>query len=263
MAPSILYQIQERINEILSQRKDPSEITGLLQPLISLSAVEQIRIYQTNRLRSFLNTLRDLFPFSCALLGARRFREEIAFPYLSLAQERVNQWNILELGKGLVEWVKAHYQKEDRHLVIESFYVDELCDRSFRKKQLPLLSFDLGENLYATKCSLQPHVSWLRTLTNLLHVRQAILRHPQKKQNLLSSQPHSYVIYRNQKGNVTWEELKEDQFLFLASFQPNCSLQNQIDLFKRKKLDLCFLEVYGWLHGWIEKGFFALYTETT
>ncbi len=259
--PKALRDFQSWIAAALTHAQDSLDSTRVnryIQSSESFNALERLKIHQNIRLRSFCNLLHRLFPFSYRLLGPEQFEAKIAHPYLR--EQGCGDWNILNLGKGLPEWVKSHYSGNDRELVLTSFYVDEICDQSFRAKRLKPLEFTSDEGWQTNSFLLQPYVHCIQINCNLLHLRKDVLQEFVESQEfpvIDKSRDYYYLIYRNDRDSLVWEELQQTQFIFLKACNANSNLKTHLEWFEREYPSIDLLEIHEWIYLWMSKGLFA------
>lgn len=239
------------------------EAWDFIKPSPTLRPAQRIELYNQQYWWRLLSVLQENFPFLVRLFGYNEFNQAIAFPYL--VKYPSNDWSLNMLGSKLQQWVEEEYKASDRELVSLAASIDWAYCKSFSAREAPPLNFDnlpvQGEidSLLEAKLYLQPHARLFALKGDYFDLRFEMLKHPVEHWEtsdfpILKTDKKKYffILFRNPKTDLVWNQLSEAQYTLLNRFQSGASIEECCDWLEKQRKK-AFKEAQEHLHMWFKE----------
>lgn len=198
---------------------------------------QRLEIYNQHFWWRLQNILRKNFPLTLRILGDQIFN---AMTVQYLLYYPPSHWSLTFLGKQLPTWVRQNYREQNHELIHNSAEIDWIFCESFTSTQYPFLTLDSllaldSETLLVKNFYLQPHLFVVEYPYDLLIFREKTLKEfPEFLEKnpipaLSKDTNHYFVIFRNQKNNVSWKEISQNEYFLMQQFKKGISLKKVCD----------------------------------
>lgn len=243
-------------------------------PSPTLRPAQRIQIYNQQYWWRLLNALHEAFPMLTRLFGFYDFNRIVGIPYLVKYPPR--HWSLPLLGERLPLWAREEYKSADKALVWRAAQVDWAFTHSSLTGQLLPLKKELftTEAVLSRPLYVQPHLHLFEMEYNIFDFRSQLLEHtpeywmehdiPQLEQG----KTRFFVLYRNQKNEVSWKEISSGEFHLLSFFQKGTSVEQACQWLEQQDTGLqetSMESLSAWFQEWTARGwlsFGALITST-
>lgn len=249
-----------------------SETSRFICPSPTLEPWQRIQIYNQQYWWRLLKILQNVYPMVTRLFGYEGFNKFIAVPYL--LKYPSNHWSVDHVGYRLPQWIEEEYTDEDKEVVYDAACVDLAIDRTFTYGTLKPIDLaqlpgeDALSEMLNRKIFLQPWVTLFELKYDLFRFRDALLEEevehwiendfpdlPQGQKN------YYYVVYRNENGNVNWDQLSSAEYLILKGFKKGATLQQACDSLEQKEKELAeeaAAHIHFWFQDWTLRNWLTL-----
>lgn len=260
--PQHMKQTQEWFSDVITGPLENNYISSLtpsgfliaeeaskyIVPSPHLRPHQRIQIYNQQYWWRLLNTLHDNFPLVVRLFGYQAFNEQIGIPYL--LKYPPNHWSLNLLGERLSKWISEEYHAQDLPFVQNATQLDWAFHESFispQKTKLDLNSLANGgdpTSFLSLKLFLQPHIFLFKWDYDLLTFREKCIAEDgdywidHSFPELNKSKTYHYVLFRNQKGLVTWKEISEAEFLLLQTLRQGATINEACEFLEKQRQDI-------------------------
>ncbi len=171
------------------------------------------------------------------LLGEEAFNTQIAMPYL--ANRPPKHWALCQLGDDLPTWLATHLPDYANPAAI-----DFAAQKAFWMEDLPATT-NFEQKLY-----LQPYISLFALEEDLFTYRDALLA---GKSHQVEKKSCYFVVFRDLKNCVCWEEIQPSAYALLSCFQQGATLQEaSIHLDASNEVEIPF-----WFQKWTYLNWFC------
>lgn len=254
-----------------SGRLMEEEAADYIAPSPTLRPAQRIQIYHQQYWWRLLNTLHESFPLVTRLFGYSDFNRQIGIPYLTKYPPR--HWSLALLGDRLLKWCDEEYQATDKQLVLEAIKLDWafLCAFTIGSvASLTLEQLSVQENqtaIFDKPLYLQPFIYFFEFEYDLFTYRTDFLKHDPDYwldhdfPFLDRSERYYYLLYRNQKNDISWKKVLSEEYLTLHCFQKGESIENLCEWLEGQEQS--FYQTAAdhlqlWFQEWGQRGWLSL-----
>lgn len=248
------------------------EAARFIKPSPTLKPAERIELYNQQYWWRLLSVMQENFPFLARLFGYNDFNQAISFPYLVSYPSR--HWSLNRLGENINRWIKQEYHAADKALISIAARLDWAYCSSFSMRQaspLSLSSLPVPEDvnsLLTAKLFLQPHIHLFTFNANYFALRQEMLKQPadywvENDFPVLEKGRTAYyfILHRNLKRDLVWNELSEAEYKLLNRFQKGASVGECCDWLEKqrtKALKEAGDHLQQWFKEWVARHWLTL-----
>lgn len=232
-----------------------------IAPSPTLRPDERIQIYNQQYWWRLLNTLHDIFPLVTRLFGYHDFNQVIGIPYLY--QYPPPDWCLIKIGDHLPDWVEANYEAPDKQLVLDAGRIDCAFNLSFLAPEHERMNPSTSEEaMLSQKLFLQPHIHLFDMDYNLFEFRQEFLKEKPDYwvendfPNLLREKHYFFVLFRNRKNDLSWNEISEGEYHLLKKFQTGMTIDNACQWLEEQPsiYEKAMSNLHLWFQEWTARG---------
>lgn len=242
-----------------------------IAPSPTLRPAQRIQIYNQQFWWRLLSTMHDTFPLLTRMFGYYDFNKMIGIPYL--VNYPPSDWSLNVLGDRLVKWIDEEYKGEDKTLVLNAAKIDWSFSASFVVKQLPPLTTEefpneaALEGILSRQLYTQPHLHLFRFDSHLFNFRNEFLKHdpdywlehdfPENEKGKM----FYFVLYRNQRNDISWKDISEGEYHLLSFFQQGMSIEVACHWLEAQENSLHFEAMHhlqSWFQEWTQRGWLTL-----
>jgi len=236
------------------------EATKYIAPSPTLESHQRIELYNQQYWWRFLSTLQDTMPLLARLFGNESFNQQIAVPYF--LKYPSDHWSINFLANRLPQWAEEEYHEKDRPLVLQAARIDWAYNVSFYGVHHPMsTSSEELEKLLDKHANLQPHVQLFELDSDLFAFRMELLKEDPdywEKHDfpeLKSDGPYYFVLYRNGKNAIVYQEVSKEEYLLLQKLQEGNSISDVCDWLEQQPAlsEAASEKLHLWMQEWIYK----------
>lgn len=229
------------------------EIALRIAPGPKLTASERLGIYNQQYWFRLFALLQRHFPTLVRFFGYRAFNRRIAEPYL--LKYFPDHWSLAPLGYRLPHWIAQSYRQKNRTFILQMAQLDEAHERFSYIGALPLFSL---QGAAKGRLFLQPFVIPWQGSTDLFSFREKLLEEPPKfwaKADLppLHTSKESFFVLFRDEGEFTCEEISEEEYLLLKTFEKGATLAKACSCVGEKVAS----QISGWFRKWGRRGWFT------
>lgn len=230
-----------------------------ITPSKQLKAHQRIEIYHQQYWWRLIGCLQENFPTLIRLFGFDSFDQQLAIPYL--ADSPPSHWALSCLGATLPRWIAKNYKGRDLDFVKKMALLDRAAQASFSAPSVEPVDFSTltEREILTKKLTLQPHIHLFELPGDLLSFRDALLA---KDVDHWSSHPFPqlscgnsfFVVHRNQRNQVQWQEISSGEHRFLTLIKKNLSIQDVCDRISKeggRQYLQAQEEMAFWLREWV------------
>lgn len=274
--PQRLKETQEWFGSIVSRPVDadskmqPISPSGNLMeeeaplyiaPSPTLRSAQRIQIYNQQYWWRLLDSLHETYPLLLRLFGYHDFNKTLAVPYLM--KYPPNHWSLAQVGARFPQWIEEQYSGQDKKLVLNAAKIDCAFNLCFLASDIePIKQLDTSSAL-SQKLYLQPHIHLFEMDAHLFQFRIEFLKQDPDYwvehdfPNLLREKTYFFIIYRNRKNDLGWNEISEGEYALLKQFQAGISIENACQWLEFQSgsiYDMAVKNLHIWFQEWTARG---------
>jgi len=256
------------------------EAQKYVSPSPTLESHQRIELYNQQYWWRLLNTLHNSFPLVVRLLGYHNFNDRIAMPYL--VKYPSHHWSLSFLGDRLDQWITEEYEGEDKQILRDAVQIDWAFNMSFFAQHQDSLTSDMTPDemdpnvVLKRKACLQKHLYLFDLKYDLFKFRYemkqkdpdfwsnhhyANLKHALNEgethfPKLKQDRDYFFVLYRNARNAVVYEEMPEAEYRLLEKFREGATIEEVCHWLETQEEELyqkAIPDLQKWLESWIVK----------
>lgn len=245
----------------------------------TLSPSQRMEIYNQQYWWRVLNVMQSTYSMATHMLGYQKFNDLLAMPYLQTFPSE--HYSLSHLGDRFNEWMKHHYQGEDKQILTDAIAIDDAMNRAFFSSSLPPITENMSpEDSFSVPATLQPHITLFELEYDLFAFRKEIQEKdpdywsshhfPNLKHALVESGGHFpllkrdktyyFIVFRTLGNQVVWEEISAIEYQLLSLFRTESSIQKACEWLANLDQNRATPElrrIQEWIQGWIAKKLLA------
>lgn len=254
-----LRELQKWFAAMITQPLQPnhllkdSDASEYIIPTLHLTPHKRIEIYHEQYWLRLIKVMQENFPGLKCFFDCKEFNHKIAIPYLHTYPSTSFSLNFL--GDKLLSWLDAHYQENDKNLVLNIATIDWVMVLSFfaAVKKIP------NEIEETTKLNMQPHVHLFALDADYFTFREELLKYSFKNKPILHKETCYIILYRNLENDVAWKKISYPAFLFLTYIKAGNSLSTACQKLEELDSKIAEEEMPLWIYEWFTKGLLIHY----
>jgi hypothetical protein len=227
-----------------------------IHPTPQLQPHQRLEIYHQQYWWRLVDILQDHFPMLTRMFGYEEFNQKCAVLYLIYAQPL--HYNLCYLGNTLGQWIKGHYEGEDKNFVLSCAEIDWAINQAFWTGALPPIRNENPEKILNEILVLQPHIKLFALHADFFSFRELFLLHDVEHYysnpfpELHLGENH-YIVYRNCDNIVSWKKLSRGSYSFFCLLEQGYTIYQACE--KMEEMDASIAqEAENSLHSWIFEG---------